>query len=79
LEWILLLALGAVIGAAGRLLHPGPDPLSLPLTLAIGIGSFGVSGAIFGELWLQIVVGVIVATALIFVYSWYIRSQAVEG
>jgi uncharacterized membrane protein YeaQ/YmgE (transglycosylase-associated protein family) len=45
---ILLLALqGLVIGAFARLALPGPDPMSIPETMAVGLGGSLIAGVIF--------------------------------
>ena len=50
---ITLLIIGAIAGFLGRLLVPGPDPMSVPMTILVGIiGSFvgGFLGwALFGK------------------------------
>jgi uncharacterized membrane protein YeaQ/YmgE (transglycosylase-associated protein family) len=50
---ITLIIIGAIAGFIGRLLVPGPDPMSVPVTILVGIiGSFigGFIGwAIFGK------------------------------
>ena len=50
---IMLLIVGAIAGFIGRLLVPGPDPMSVPMTIGVGIvGSFigGFLGwALFGK------------------------------
>ena len=74
-DWIVLLAVGAVVGALGRLLHPGRDRINLIGTLAIGIGSLGIGKAIFSSFWLALVVGVAIAALLLTAYAWYVRSQ----
>ena len=48
--WIILS--GLVIGALGRLIIPGPNPMSIPMTILVGIGGSiigGLLGAIFGR------------------------------
>ena len=52
--YVLLLALsGLFVGALGRFAIPGPNPMSIPATIAVGLaGSFLgglVAWAIFGE------------------------------
>jgi uncharacterized membrane protein YeaQ/YmgE (transglycosylase-associated protein family) len=74
-DWIVLLAVGAVVGALGRLLHPGRDWINLLGTLAIGIGSLGIAQAIFSSFWVALVVGVLVAAVLLTAYAWYVRAQ----
>ncbi|HUQ40331.1 MAG TPA: hypothetical protein VM030_09260 [Acidimicrobiales bacterium] len=44
---------GIIIGALGRLAVPGPNPMSLPMTCAVGIGGSLIGGligrALFGS------------------------------
>jgi hypothetical protein len=42
----LLALFGLVVGAVGRLLVPGPDPMSLLETLAVGLGAGAISGIV---------------------------------
>lgn len=37
---------GLVVGALGRLLHPGRDAMSLPMTMLLGIASMLIAGLI---------------------------------
>jgi uncharacterized membrane protein YeaQ/YmgE (transglycosylase-associated protein family) len=65
MHWILLIIVGAVVGALGRMLHPGRDPMGWLLTIALGIASLVIAGLIFRHSTvLQFVVGVIVAAVL---------------
>jgi len=43
---IVLVVMGLVIGLLARLLVPGRDPLSLPMTMALGIAGTLISGLI---------------------------------
>jgi uncharacterized membrane protein YeaQ/YmgE (transglycosylase-associated protein family) len=65
MHWIWLIIVGAVVGALGRLFHPGVDPMGLVLTILIGIASLVIAGIIFGSTTLQFIVGVIVAVILV--------------
>ena len=52
LTFILLLALsGLVVGALGRLVLPRPDPMSIGMTILIGIGGSVVAAFIANALW----------------------------
>lgn len=64
MHWIWFIIVGAVVGALGRLLHPGRDPMGWLLTIAIGVVSMVVAAAISSG-WLAFVIGVIVAIALV--------------
>ena len=65
MHWIWLIIVGAVVGALGRLLHPGRDPMGWIVTILIGIASLVIAGLIFSSGWLQFLVGIIVAIVLV--------------
>jgi uncharacterized membrane protein YeaQ/YmgE (transglycosylase-associated protein family) len=65
MHWISLIIVGAVVGALGRLFHPGVDPMGWVLTILIGIASLVIAGIIFNSTALQFIVGVIVAVILV--------------
>lgn len=47
LTFILLLILnGLIVGALGRLAIPGPNPMSIPMTIAVGVGGSLIGGLI---------------------------------
>jgi uncharacterized membrane protein YeaQ/YmgE (transglycosylase-associated protein family) len=60
--WFIIV--GAVVGALGRLFHPGRDPMGWLLTIAIGIVSLLVAGLI-SDGWLALIIGIIVAIILV--------------
>jgi uncharacterized membrane protein YeaQ/YmgE (transglycosylase-associated protein family) len=64
MHWIWLILVGALVGALGRLLHPGRDPMGWIVTILIGIASLVIAGLIFSGFW-AFVVGVIVAIVLV--------------
>jgi uncharacterized membrane protein YeaQ/YmgE (transglycosylase-associated protein family) len=66
-EIIGLIIVGLVVGALGRLVHPGPDPMGILMTIVIGIAStllvfWLVGGGILG--WILAVVVAIVLVAI---------------
>jgi uncharacterized membrane protein YeaQ/YmgE (transglycosylase-associated protein family) len=65
MHWIALIIVGAIVGALGRLFHPGRDPMGFIVTTLIGIASLVVAGLIFSSTILQFIVGVIVAIILV--------------
>jgi uncharacterized membrane protein YeaQ/YmgE (transglycosylase-associated protein family) len=69
MHWIWLIIVGAIVGALGRLLHPGTDPMGWILTIVLGIVSLVIAGAIFGSTLLQIIVGIIIAAVLLVIWS----------
>jgi uncharacterized membrane protein YeaQ/YmgE (transglycosylase-associated protein family) len=65
MHWVWLVIVGALVGALGRLFHPGTDPMGWIVTILIGIASLVTAGVIFSSTVLQFVVGVIVAVILV--------------
>jgi uncharacterized membrane protein YeaQ/YmgE (transglycosylase-associated protein family) len=65
MEWVLLIIVGAVVGALGRLFNPGHDPMGWVLTILIGVASLVISGLIFDNAALTFIVGIIVAVILV--------------
>ena len=55
---------GLIVGALGRLINPGPDPMGWIVTIAIGIGSMLLVGLLIGG-WLGFILAVIVAVVLV--------------
>jgi uncharacterized membrane protein YeaQ/YmgE (transglycosylase-associated protein family) len=64
MHWIWFILAGLVVGALGRLVHPGHDPIGLLMTLAVGVVAMLIAGAISGG-WLAFVIGVIIAALLV--------------
>jgi uncharacterized membrane protein YeaQ/YmgE (transglycosylase-associated protein family) len=59
MHWIWLIIVGAVVGALGRLFHPGVDPMGWLLTILIGIASLVIAGVIFSNGAVEFIVAVI--------------------
>jgi uncharacterized membrane protein YeaQ/YmgE (transglycosylase-associated protein family) len=72
---ISLLVGGLVVGALGRLLHPGRDPMSIWLTIGIGVAAMLIAGLVlrpligFGG---GFITAVIVAVVLVWLYARHI-------
>ena len=48
--WIIgLIIAGLIVGALGRLFHPGRDPMGLLATIGIGIASVIIAGLLVGH------------------------------
>jgi uncharacterized membrane protein YeaQ/YmgE (transglycosylase-associated protein family) len=76
MHWVWLILVGAVVGALGRLFHPGRDPMGWILTILIGIASLVIAGLIFSSTILEFVVGIIVAVIIVALIG---RFQARRG
>lgn len=70
MHFIWFVIVGAVVGALGRLLHRGRDPMGWLMTLAIGIVSMAVAAAISSG-WIAFAIGVIVAVILVALVGRY--------
>jgi uncharacterized membrane protein YeaQ/YmgE (transglycosylase-associated protein family) len=74
MHWIWFILVGALVGALGRLLHPGRDPMGWLLTIGIGIVSMIIAAAISSG-WLAFVIGVIVAVVLVALVGRFIGGE----
>ena len=72
---IVLIVIGLIIGALGRLVHPGPDPIGILMTIVIGIGSALLVGWAVGGGILAFILAVIVAAALVALFSRFVGSR----
>ncbi|HEX3393178.1 MAG TPA: hypothetical protein VHS52_01510 [Acidimicrobiales bacterium] len=67
---ISLVITGLIIGALGRLAIPGPNPMSIGLTIAIGIGGSligGIIGFVLGAGWfITLILEVAVAAGIVY-------------
>ncbi len=73
-ELIALIVIGAIVGALGRLFHPGTDSMGILITIVIGIASMIIAGLIFDGI-LQFIVGVIVAVILVALWSRMVEPR----
>ncbi len=74
MHWIWFIIVGAIVGALGRLFHPGRDPMGWLLTFAIGIVSMIIAAAISGG-WVAFIIGVIVAVILVALVGRFFASR----
>jgi uncharacterized membrane protein YeaQ/YmgE (transglycosylase-associated protein family) len=77
-HWIWFILAGLVVGALGRLLHPGRDPMGWLMTLAVGVVAMIVAAAISSG-WLAFIIGVIVAVILVALIGRYSRGDRAAG
>ena len=70
-EIIGLIIVGAIVGALGRLVNPGPDPMGWLVTIAIGIASVLIVGMLIGGI-LGWILAVIVAAVLVTVVQKFL-------
>jgi uncharacterized membrane protein YeaQ/YmgE (transglycosylase-associated protein family) len=64
MHWIWFIIVGAIVGALGRLVHPGRDAMGWLMTIAVGIVAMIIAAAISSG-WLAFIIGVIIAALLV--------------
>jgi len=70
-EIIGLIIAGIIVGALGRLINPGPDPMGWLVTIAIGIASVLIVGLLIGGI-LGWILAIIVAAILVSVVQRFL-------
>jgi uncharacterized membrane protein YeaQ/YmgE (transglycosylase-associated protein family) len=78
MHWIWFIIVGAIVGALGRLLHRGRDPMGWLLTIAIGVVAMIIAAAISSG-WLAFIIGVIVAVILVAVVGRFRSDRPAVG
>jgi len=68
-EIIGLIVVGLIVGALGRLFHPGTDAMGILMTIAIGIASALLVGWLVGGGILGFILAIIVAIVLVALWS----------
>ena len=77
-----LLLGGLVIGALARLALPGPDPMSIPATIGLGIaGTFvgGIIGYLILGHWGGGLLALIGATLLLYLHRRFVQHRPLTG
>jgi uncharacterized membrane protein YeaQ/YmgE (transglycosylase-associated protein family) len=70
---IALLFTGLVVGALGRLLVPGPDPMGIGATILVGIAASFLAGLIAWGLFGRNGAGIILSVACSMLIVWLLR------
>jgi uncharacterized membrane protein YeaQ/YmgE (transglycosylase-associated protein family) len=74
LAYLLLLAFsGLIIGALARLALPGPDPMSIPATIGLGLAGAFVGGLVMRLLFRAEGAGIVVSVLAATLILWGIR------
>jgi len=71
-----LILAGLIIGALGRLVHPGRDPMPIWLTILIGIAATLIAGLIIGGL-LGFIIAVAIAVGLVALVGSQYRGRTI--
>jgi len=75
MSWIWLIIVGAIVGALGRLFHPGADPMGWIVTIVLGIVSLIIGGIVANGFW-AFVIGVVIAVVLTAIYGRMMASRS---
>ena len=75
MEFIWYIIVGAIVGALGRLINPGPDPMGWIVTILIGIASLVIVGLIVESTLWAIILGAIVAAILVTVVQRFLPGS----
>lgn len=83
LWFILVLILEAlIVGALARLALPGPDPMSIPMTIALGFAGTFVGGIVgwilFGHSG-GLILAVVGATLLLYLHRRFVQHRPLTG
>lgn len=79
LNIIVLIVIGLVIGALGRLLHRGRDRMGMLATIAVGVTSSLIVGLLVHNGVLRFVLAVVVAVILVALYSSVVGGRRRHG
>ena len=75
--------LGLIVGALGRLFHPGRDPMGLVMTFLIGLASVILAGILlpFDSTILKLIVAVVIGVILVALVGRFMgnRGTAARG
>jgi uncharacterized membrane protein YeaQ/YmgE (transglycosylase-associated protein family) len=73
-----LIVVGLLVGALGRLFHPGRDKMGLLMTMAIGVASVLIAGMLING-FLGFIVAVVVGVLLVALWSRFVEPRRAPG
>lgn len=71
-----LILVGLIVGALGRLVHPGRDPMPIWLTILIGVAAALIAGLVIGGL-LGFILAVVIAAGLVALVGSQYRGRTI--
>jgi uncharacterized membrane protein YeaQ/YmgE (transglycosylase-associated protein family) len=69
-----LILIGLLVGALGRLFHPGRDKMGLLMTMVIGVGSVLIAGMLIHG-FLGFIIAVVIGVALVALWSRLVEAR----
>jgi uncharacterized membrane protein YeaQ/YmgE (transglycosylase-associated protein family) len=80
LAYIIVLAVsGLFIGALARLSLPGPDPMTIPQTILLGLAGNLIAGIVVWLVWRHTAPGIIISVAFSSLILYFIRRSRGGG
>lgn len=80
LAYLIILAVsGLFVGALARLALPGPDPMSIPQTIMLGLAGNFIAGVIVWLVWGHGVPGIVLSVACSSLILYFIRRSRGGG
>ena len=76
LAYLIILAVsGLVVGALARLSLPGPDPMTIPQTILLGLAGNFIAGIIVWLVWRHSAPGIVISVACSSAILYFIRRS----
>jgi uncharacterized membrane protein YeaQ/YmgE (transglycosylase-associated protein family) len=76
IAYLIILAIsGLFIGALARLLMPGPDPMSIPATIGLGLAGNIIAGLIVWAIWGSPGGGIVLSVIISMVILYFMRRS----
>jgi len=75
---VVLAVVGLVVGALARLALPGPDPMSIPATIGLGLAGTFLGGLVMRALFHAAGAGIVVSVGVATLILWGIRRARGE-
>jgi uncharacterized membrane protein YeaQ/YmgE (transglycosylase-associated protein family) len=80
LAYLILVAVsGLFVGALARLSLPGPDPMTIPQTILLGLAGNLIAGVVVWLLWRHTYPGIIISVAFSSLILYFIRRSRGGG
>ena len=73
-----LIIAGLIVGGLGRLVRPGPDPMPIWLTIAIGLAASVVAGILISGV-LGFILAIVIAALLVGTLGAWYRGRSVRS
>jgi uncharacterized membrane protein YeaQ/YmgE (transglycosylase-associated protein family) len=73
-----LIIVGLIVGALGRLFHPGRDKMGILMTMVIGVASVLIAGLLIHG-FLGFIIAIVIGVALVALWSRLVEPRRAPG